>query len=58
MVALNFQTFDRGMQLNQAFFSLNGGCGYILKPEYLLQSPSRHGYTDGPLFLEITIISA
>jgi phosphatidylinositol phospholipase C delta len=58
MVALNFQTFDRGMQLNQAIFSLNGGCGYILKPEYLLQSSLQKGYTTGPLFFEITIISA
>lgn len=34
MVALNFQTFDRAMQLNNAMFSLNGRAGYILKPDY------------------------
>ncbi|CAG8546710.1 16603_t:CDS:10 [Dentiscutata erythropus] len=33
VVALNSQTF--GMQINQAMFSVNGGCGYVLKPERL-----------------------
>ena len=32
MVCLNFQTWDMGMRLNHAKFSLNGGCGYVLKP--------------------------
>ena len=32
MVALNFQTVDTYMHLNQGFFRRNGGCGYILKP--------------------------
>ncbi|KAI9350891.1 PLC-like phosphodiesterase [Obelidium mucronatum] len=31
MVALNYQTFDRGMQVNSAIFKGNGGCGYVLK---------------------------
>ncbi|KAI8836305.1 PLC-like phosphodiesterase [Chytriomyces cf. hyalinus JEL632] len=31
MVALNYQTFDRGLQVNHAFFKSNGGCGYVLK---------------------------
>ncbi|KAJ3009121.1 UNVERIFIED_CONTAM: 1-phosphatidylinositol 4,5-bisphosphate phosphodiesterase delta-4 [Siphonaria sp. JEL0065] len=31
MVALNYQTFDRGMQINSAVFKGNGGCGYVLK---------------------------
>ncbi|CAG8455021.1 8033_t:CDS:10 [Paraglomus occultum] len=35
MVALNWQTFDLGMQINQAMFMVNGRCGYILKPERL-----------------------
>ncbi|GIZ03789.1 1-phosphatidylinositol 4,5-bisphosphate phosphodiesterase gamma-1 [Caerostris extrusa] len=33
MVALNYQTADRAMQLNQARFLQNGNCGYILKPK-------------------------
>ncbi|XP_058702267.1 1-phosphatidylinositol 4,5-bisphosphate phosphodiesterase gamma-2 isoform X1 [Poecile atricapillus] len=33
MVALNFQTPDKYMQLNHALFSLNGRTGYVLQPE-------------------------
>ncbi|XP_051953316.1 1-phosphatidylinositol 4,5-bisphosphate phosphodiesterase gamma-2 [Xyrauchen texanus] len=36
MVALNFQTADMFIQLNSALFSLNGGTGYVLKPEWML----------------------
>ncbi|RKO99368.1 hypothetical protein CXG81DRAFT_27874 [Caulochytrium protostelioides] len=32
LVALNRQTRDRGLQLEQAFFESNGGCGYVLRP--------------------------
>lgn len=35
MAALNYQTKDKPMQLNQARFAQNGGCGYVLKPDYL-----------------------
>ena len=35
MVALNFQTADDKNQHNRAVFTQNGGCGYVLKPEYL-----------------------
>ncbi|KAF7987870.1 hypothetical protein HCN44_003733 [Aphidius gifuensis] len=35
MVALNYQTGDRSMQLNYAKFRDNGNCGYILKPEFM-----------------------
>jgi Ca2+-binding EF-hand superfamily protein len=37
-VALNWQTGDLGMAINQGKFSVNGGCGYILKDE-LMRSP-------------------
>ncbi|XP_034945841.1 1-phosphatidylinositol 4,5-bisphosphate phosphodiesterase gamma-1 [Chelonus insularis] len=33
MVALNYQTGDKSMQLNHAKFRENGSCGYILKPD-------------------------
>ncbi|XP_061404388.1 1-phosphatidylinositol 4,5-bisphosphate phosphodiesterase gamma-1-like [Lethenteron reissneri] len=36
MVALNFQTPDKPMQLNEAFFCMNGRSGYLLKPECML----------------------
>ncbi|MBW0506130.1 hypothetical protein O181_045845 [Austropuccinia psidii MF-1] len=32
LVACNWQTYDLGMELNSAFFNLNGKSGYILKP--------------------------
>ena len=35
MAALNYQTFDLGYMLNLAMFEANGGCGYVLKPQYL-----------------------
>ncbi|GAA5958381.1 hypothetical protein JCM8115_002449 [Rhodotorula mucilaginosa] len=35
LVALNWQTFDIGMELNAAMFARAGRCGYVLKPEYL-----------------------
>lgn len=38
MVAINFQTPDRPMHLNQGKFELNGRCGYILKPACMLQA--------------------
>ncbi|XP_028301914.1 1-phosphatidylinositol 4,5-bisphosphate phosphodiesterase eta-2 [Gouania willdenowi] len=35
MVALNFQTEGRMLELNRAKFSSNGNCGYILQPKCL-----------------------
>ncbi|KAG0286714.1 Phospholipase C [Linnemannia gamsii] len=35
VVALNYQSYDRGMQMNSAMFTMNGHCGYVLKPEAL-----------------------
>ncbi|XP_028286873.1 1-phosphatidylinositol 4,5-bisphosphate phosphodiesterase gamma-2 [Parambassis ranga] len=35
MVALNYQTADKYMQLNSALFSLNGCTGYVLQPELM-----------------------
>ncbi|XP_032221029.2 1-phosphatidylinositol 4,5-bisphosphate phosphodiesterase zeta-1 isoform X2 [Nematostella vectensis] len=35
MVSLNFQKPDFAMHLNQGKFRINGGCGYVLKPETL-----------------------
>ncbi len=39
MVALNYQTNDLFMQLERAKFADNGGCGYVLKPDYLRRGP-------------------
>ncbi|XP_067640356.1 1-phosphatidylinositol 4,5-bisphosphate phosphodiesterase gamma-1 [Eurosta solidaginis] len=35
MIALNYQTGDKAMQLNQAKFRDNGNCGYLLKPKFM-----------------------
>lgn len=35
MVALNCQTPDKPMQWNRGKFKQNGGCGYVLKPEFM-----------------------
>ncbi|XP_008575566.1 PREDICTED: 1-phosphatidylinositol 4,5-bisphosphate phosphodiesterase eta-2 [Galeopterus variegatus] len=37
MVALNYQSEGRMLQLNRAKFSTNGGCGYVLKPPCMCQ---------------------
>ncbi|XP_060690142.1 1-phosphatidylinositol 4,5-bisphosphate phosphodiesterase eta-1 [Hemiscyllium ocellatum] len=37
MVALNYQSDGRMMQLNRALFMLNGNCGYVLKPQSMCQ---------------------
>ncbi|CAG8442543.1 1671_t:CDS:10 [Ambispora leptoticha] len=39
LVALNWQKFDVGMQMNQAMFAVNGRCGYVLKPKSLRDPP-------------------
>ncbi|XP_077867839.1 1-phosphatidylinositol 4,5-bisphosphate phosphodiesterase eta-2-like [Saccoglossus kowalevskii] len=40
LVALNYQTDGRAMQLNNAKFSTNGQCGFVLKPEVLCDEKS------------------
>ncbi|XP_066996227.2 1-phosphatidylinositol 4,5-bisphosphate phosphodiesterase gamma-1 [Anabrus simplex] len=37
MVALNYQTPDKAMQLNQAKFRENGNCGYLLRPDFMFR---------------------
>eukprot|EP00158_Paraphelidium_tribonemae_P005718 Partr_v1_DN27485_c1_g1_i2_m71875 putative phospholipase C len=34
LAALNYQTFDKGMQINSGFFDQNGKTGYLLKPSF------------------------
>ncbi|XP_014639296.1 PREDICTED: 1-phosphatidylinositol 4,5-bisphosphate phosphodiesterase eta-2 [Ceratotherium simum simum] len=38
MVALNYQSEGRMLQLNRAKFSANGNCGYVLKPQCMCQA--------------------
>ncbi|CAB1330252.1 unnamed protein product [Coregonus sp. 'balchen'] len=39
LVALNYQSEGRVLQLNRAKFSSNGNCGYILKPASMCEVP-------------------
>ncbi|XP_063076777.1 1-phosphatidylinositol 4,5-bisphosphate phosphodiesterase delta-3-A [Engraulis encrasicolus] len=65
IVALNFQTPGEAMDLNQGRFLGNGGCGYILKPNFLRQAESEFnpenvggGPGHSPMLLVIKVISA
>ncbi|XP_066297261.1 uncharacterized protein [Branchiostoma lanceolatum] len=50
MVALNYQTEGRMMQLNRARFSSNGGCGYTIKPAVMWEdNKSFNPLTTSPL---------
>jgi len=40
MVAINYMVRDDNFKLNQCMFSKNGGCGYVLKPDYLTKDTS------------------
>ena len=41
MVALNYQTGDEPMQLNQAKFLDNNKCGYLLRPEFMFSEGNK-----------------
>ena len=65
-VALNYQTEDKHNFINRAKFSDNGGCGFVLKPEFLRDpsfkyspvSPSRLDPDKFPAWkVELTIVS-
>ncbi|XP_026723639.1 1-phosphatidylinositol 4,5-bisphosphate phosphodiesterase zeta-1 isoform X2 [Athene cunicularia] len=62
MVALNFQTPGLQMELQVGKFQDNGGCGYILKPEFLRNhdstfTPHSVGRYSKPMSLSIRLIS-
>lgn len=56
VVALNYQTEDTPMQLVTGKFLDNGGCGYVLKPEYMF--PGKTEGNSHPKLLTIKVISA
>ncbi|XP_048374857.1 1-phosphatidylinositol 4,5-bisphosphate phosphodiesterase eta-2 isoform X2 [Sphaerodactylus townsendi] len=49
LVALNYQSEGRMLQLNRAKFSANGNCGYVLKPKCMCQGVFNPNSED-PLF--------
>lgn len=62
IAALNFQTNDDNMNINRALFSDNGNCGYVLKPQILLDSslyfdPGNQNTMKNKKLFEINIIS-
>lgn len=65
LVALNFQTPGAEMDLNDGRFSVNGRCGYVLKPVFLRSGQSsfdpeapRRGAGQRPVSLTIKVITA
>jgi len=65
MISLNYQTGDKPMQINQGRFLDNGGCGYILRPDYMFSdtynpaNPSTLAQNNvTPLEFDIKIIGA
>jgi phosphatidylinositol phospholipase C, delta len=53
LVALNFQTSDNPLLLNDGLFRQAGGCGYVAKPKSVLG-----GDQPKPLTLSISVLSA
>uniref|UniRef100_A0A8C0G1V6 Phosphoinositide phospholipase C n=1 Tax=Chelonoidis abingdonii TaxID=106734 RepID=A0A8C0G1V6_CHEAB len=48
LVALNYQSDGRMMQVNQAKFRMNGNCGYVLKPQQMCKG-TFNPYSSDPL---------
>ncbi|XP_036389627.1 1-phosphatidylinositol 4,5-bisphosphate phosphodiesterase gamma-1 [Megalops cyprinoides] len=63
LVALNFQTADKPMQMNQALFMLNGRSGYVLQPAIMRDENfdpfDRHSLRGlEPVTLQIEVLGA
>jgi phosphatidylinositol phospholipase C, delta len=56
MVALNFQTADNALRLNDGRFRENGGCGYVVKPTALMH-PYEFSRDQIPVKLTVRILS-
>ena len=57
LVALNFQTQDAALRLNDGRFRENGGCGYVLKPLTIMQMHEASDEPIVPMRLTIRILS-
>ncbi|KAK7195460.1 phospholipase c-like protein [Novymonas esmeraldas] len=55
VVALNYQTWDDDMRVNDGMFSLNKSYGYVLKPRYLREPSSDAAAT--PCTIRVTVMS-
>ena len=63
-MALNYQTDDRQNFFNRAKFGDNGGCGYILKPDFLRKPDPQYSpispfvlQTENKKILNVTVVS-
>jgi phosphatidylinositol phospholipase C delta len=54
VIALNTQTHDLPNILNDGLFRQNAGCGYVLKPDYMLLGNAEKG---SPCRICVNIIS-
>jgi len=57
MVALNFQTEDAFLRLNDGRFRENGNCGYVLKPSSLMMNDDDYSQKKGSVRLSIRVLS-
>jgi phosphatidylinositol phospholipase C delta len=57
MVALNFQTEDAFLRLNDGRFRENGSCGYVLKPSSLMMKDD-FSHSSASVRLSIRVLSA
>lgn len=57
LVAMNFQTHDAALGLNDGRFRENGGCGYIRKPDSLLVSTNKQQTLGKEIMLNIRVLS-
>ena len=57
MISLNYQTNSNPMWMNRALFETNGSCGYVLKPEHII-NPDFVAYPTRRCILSITVLCA
>lgn len=55
LVALNFQTPDAYMRVNDGYFRVNGSCGYVLKPQHMLQERFIE-FSPDPISLKVQVL--
>lgn len=60
MAALNYQTPDKSMQLNEGKFLQNGKCGYVLKPSFMLKNSPESSIlaAEEPVVVVVKVIAA
>lgn len=57
MMSLNFQTSDAPLLLNDGRFRENGGCGYVPKPDSIIQQQQTTGEPRKPMKISIRVLS-